>query len=263
MAATGSYGSYGSSGSSASYGSYGSSGSSASYGSYASYSSSGSSASYGGSSSSGSSAATASMAGCSRGGMLARPRGPARAVQLPTAGTMPTRPRAAAPATAEAAAVAAAAPTAATRRRRIITTKLRRKARQQRPLLRNRPIETSAAIRVSLPADAQVFVNDRPTTSTGAERSYVSRGLEGGRTYAYQLAGRIHPRRREGRRKQAGPLAAWRDDQPVLRRGPAGGRSGCRQHRADAARAGRAQRSRWLAPRRTRRANFAPSPPPR
>jgi uncharacterized protein (TIGR03000 family) len=49
------------------------------------------------------------------------------------------------------------------------------------------PIETEAAIRVSVPADAVVFVNDRPTTSTGAERNFVSRGLTGGRTYAYKL----------------------------------------------------------------------------
>jgi uncharacterized protein (TIGR03000 family) len=47
--------------------------------------------------------------------------------------------------------------------------------------------EVSAAIRVNVPAEALVFVNDRPTTSTGAERSFVSRGLASGRTYSYQL----------------------------------------------------------------------------
>lgn len=49
------------------------------------------------------------------------------------------------------------------------------------------PLDTPASIRVNVPADALVFVNDRPTTSTGAERSFVSRGLANGRTYAYQL----------------------------------------------------------------------------
>jgi uncharacterized protein (TIGR03000 family) len=49
------------------------------------------------------------------------------------------------------------------------------------------PVPPQASIRVNVPADAIVFVNDRPTTSTGAERNYVSRGLATGRTYAYQL----------------------------------------------------------------------------
>ena len=52
------------------------------------------------------------------------------------------------------------------------------------------PVEVaagSASIAVSLPADAQVFVNDKLTTSTGSARNYVSRGLEQGKTYAYKL----------------------------------------------------------------------------
>lgn len=44
-----------------------------------------------------------------------------------------------------------------------------------------------ASIKVSLPADAKVFVNDSPTTSTGTERSYVSRGLREGLTYTYAV----------------------------------------------------------------------------
>jgi uncharacterized protein (TIGR03000 family) len=44
-----------------------------------------------------------------------------------------------------------------------------------------------AAIKVALPADAKVFVNDAPTTSTGTERSYVSRGLQAGMTYSYAI----------------------------------------------------------------------------
>jgi uncharacterized protein (TIGR03000 family) len=46
---------------------------------------------------------------------------------------------------------------------------------------------TEATIWVNLPVDAKVFVNDLPTTSTGAARQYVSRGLERGRTYSYKL----------------------------------------------------------------------------
>jgi uncharacterized protein (TIGR03000 family) len=44
-----------------------------------------------------------------------------------------------------------------------------------------------ASIRLNVPADAKVFVNDRPTTSTGESRNYVSRNLMAGRTYAYDF----------------------------------------------------------------------------
>lgn len=51
--------------------------------------------------------------------------------------------------------------------------------------------ETNAAddatVEVTLPADAQVFVNDNPTTSTGTSRSYVSNGLKQGQTYRYNF----------------------------------------------------------------------------
>jgi uncharacterized protein (TIGR03000 family) len=180
----GSWGSYGSSGSSASYGSYGSSGSSASYASsasYGSYGSSGSSASYGSSGkhgglfarwharkaakhSSGSSASYASSASYGSYGSSGSSAsygssgssgsygGYSAPVEYYEEGA-PTEYYEGAPADV--------APEAA--------------------------VETEASIRVIVPTDAQVFVNDRPTTSTGAERSYVSRGLQGGRTYAYQL----------------------------------------------------------------------------
>lgn len=49
------------------------------------------------------------------------------------------------------------------------------------------PAPPQASINVTVPADAVVFVNDRPTTSTGANRNYISRGLSYGRTYAYQI----------------------------------------------------------------------------
>ncbi|QEG36712.1 TIGR03000 domain-containing protein [Bythopirellula goksoeyrii] len=51
--------------------------------------------------------------------------------------------------------------------------------------------ETSAAddatVEVTLPADAKVFVNDNPTTSTGSSRSYVSNGLKRGQAYRYDF----------------------------------------------------------------------------
>jgi len=44
-----------------------------------------------------------------------------------------------------------------------------------------------ATIWANLPADAKVLVNGASTKSLGAERHYVSRGLEQGRTYSYKL----------------------------------------------------------------------------
>ena len=44
---------------------------------------------------------------------------------------------------------------------------------------------------VNVPADAKVFVNGRPTTSTGEHRQYVSHGLEAGMRYEYQVRAEI------------------------------------------------------------------------
>jgi uncharacterized protein (TIGR03000 family) len=44
---------------------------------------------------------------------------------------------------------------------------------------------------VSVPADAKVFVNGRATTSTGGERQYVSRGLENGQHYSYEVRAEV------------------------------------------------------------------------
>ncbi len=38
-----------------------------------------------------------------------------------------------------------------------------------------------------MPADAKVFVNDRPTTSTGIDREYISRNLKPGASYSYKV----------------------------------------------------------------------------
>ncbi len=45
----------------------------------------------------------------------------------------------------------------------------------------------NTSIKVALPEDAKVYVNDALTTSTGAERSYLSRGLRQGMTYSYKI----------------------------------------------------------------------------
>jgi uncharacterized protein (TIGR03000 family) len=180
-ASYGSYGSSGSAGSYASYGSYGSSGSSASYGSYGSYGSSGSSAAYG--SSSGSSGRVGLIArwharkaakhssgsygssGSSGGSYYAYSASSGSSGSYGGYGSSGSSGSYSAPMYYESA-PADAVPTEP----------------QPAP-----PEATSAAIRVSVPAHATVFVNDRPTTSTGSERNYVSRGLAGGRTYAYKL----------------------------------------------------------------------------
>ena len=44
-----------------------------------------------------------------------------------------------------------------------------------------------SSIKVALPENAKVYVNDALTTSTGAERSFVSRGLRQGMTYSYKI----------------------------------------------------------------------------
>jgi uncharacterized protein (TIGR03000 family) len=46
---------------------------------------------------------------------------------------------------------------------------------------------SNSSIKVTLPENAKVYVNDAPTTSTGTERSYLSRGLRRGMTYTYEI----------------------------------------------------------------------------
>ncbi len=38
-----------------------------------------------------------------------------------------------------------------------------------------------------MPADAKVFVNDRPTTSTGEDREFISHNLQSGASYSYKV----------------------------------------------------------------------------
>ncbi len=49
------------------------------------------------------------------------------------------------------------------------------------------PMRDSARLAVKVPADAQVFVNDRPTTSTGMDREYISRDLQAGANSSYSV----------------------------------------------------------------------------
>jgi uncharacterized protein (TIGR03000 family) len=45
----------------------------------------------------------------------------------------------------------------------------------------------TALLNVSVPADAKIFVNGAATTSTGSERQYISRGLNAGNRYEYEI----------------------------------------------------------------------------
>jgi uncharacterized protein (TIGR03000 family) len=45
----------------------------------------------------------------------------------------------------------------------------------------------SVNITINLPAAARVFVNDKPTTSTGVVRQFVSRGLVAGKSYQFDI----------------------------------------------------------------------------
>lgn len=49
------------------------------------------------------------------------------------------------------------------------------------------PMRTSALLSVKVPTDAKVFVNDGPTTSAGVDREYISRDLEPGARYSYNV----------------------------------------------------------------------------
>lgn len=46
-------------------------------------------------------------------------------------------------------------------------------------------------LNVDVPATAKVYVNDTPTTSTGVSRQYVSRGLEAGKNYKFELRAEV------------------------------------------------------------------------
>lgn len=47
--------------------------------------------------------------------------------------------------------------------------------------------DATGELQVNVPADAVVYVNDHKTTSTGASRNYVSKGLKQGAAYKYRV----------------------------------------------------------------------------
>jgi len=49
------------------------------------------------------------------------------------------------------------------------------------------PASSSATIVVQLPADAKVFFDDNPTTSTGSTRYFVTPSLEAGKEFSYSV----------------------------------------------------------------------------
>jgi uncharacterized protein (TIGR03000 family) len=54
-------------------------------------------------------------------------------------------------------------------------------------LVSNTRSDDSVKLNVSVPASAKVYVNDRLTTSTGEVRQFVSRGLEAGKSYRFEV----------------------------------------------------------------------------
>lgn len=204
-ASHGSYGSYGSRGSYGSYasgGSYGSYASSGSYGSYASSGSHGSSASYGSygpgpfkrlamhirakhsshGSSGGSYASSGShgSSGGSSGGTVTYHYSTASTGSHGSSGAS-SGGYSSAGSHGGYSSVYASSPTVVSSSRVIVASK---------PVAPSVPVETtigSAMLRVSVPVDAVVYVNDRKTTSTGSQRQYVSNGLKSGESYTYRV----------------------------------------------------------------------------
>lgn len=49
----------------------------------------------------------------------------------------------------------------------------------------------TALLSVNVPAEAKIFINGNETTSTGSERQYISRGLNSGNRYDYEIRAEI------------------------------------------------------------------------
>ena len=49
----------------------------------------------------------------------------------------------------------------------------------------------NGSLTINVPADAKVFVNGLPTTSTGTQRTYVSRNLTPGQSYTYEVRAEV------------------------------------------------------------------------
>ena len=60
-----------------------------------------------------------------------------------------------------------------------------------------RLVDESVLLTVNVPAEAAVYVNGRRTTSTGAARQFISRGLQAGYAYRYEVRAELT---RDGKR---------------------------------------------------------------
>lgn len=78
----------------------------------------------------------------------------------------------------------------------------------------------AAAIDVELPADAEVVINGRLTTSTGHQRRYVSHGLADGEHYVYELRARLSRDGRQWEETRTVTLAAGQSVDLVFRFDP-------------------------------------------
>jgi uncharacterized protein (TIGR03000 family) len=53
------------------------------------------------------------------------------------------------------------------------------------------PPETSARLTIDVPADATVFIDERPTTTTSSQRTFTTPGLERGYRYYYTVRAEV------------------------------------------------------------------------
>jgi uncharacterized protein (TIGR03000 family) len=54
------------------------------------------------------------------------------------------------------------------------------------------PSDDSVALTIDVPANAKVFINGRATSSTGNNRRFISRGLQPGYSYAYEVRAELN-----------------------------------------------------------------------
>jgi uncharacterized protein (TIGR03000 family) len=71
-------------------------------------------------------------------------------------------------------------------------------------------VRSSATLTVNVPQDAKIFVNGVQTKSLGAERSYVSRGLQRGLNYTYEVRAEVE---RDGKKIEETKVVSMRAGQ--------------------------------------------------
>jgi uncharacterized protein (TIGR03000 family) len=72
---------------------------------------------------------------------------------------------------------------------------------------------TNGYLTVTVPQDAKVYVNDYLTKSTGTERTYVSGGLQAGRTYKYEIRAEMEQNGKTVTEKKTIELRAGRTEE--------------------------------------------------